>query len=113
MPKYISILFLTSILFIVRASSTGSSFLRNENENPGENEARNLGMMMMSSKSRKTRNNMGKQRKIHLKVTNLSFQQPFSGVFVMTHNAMAPPLFTPGETSSEALALLAENGKLF
>ena len=52
-------------------------------------------------------------RVIRLKVTNLSFQQPFGGVFVMTHNDRAPPLFTLGEEASEPLALLAENGKLY
>ena len=51
-----------------------------------------------------------KKDTITLKVTNLSWQQPFGGVFVMTHNAHVDPLFTLGEEASEELALLAENG---
>ena len=51
-----------------------------------------------------------KKDTITLKVTNLSWQQPFGGVFVMTHDAHVDPLFTLGEEASEELALLAENG---
>lgn len=47
---------------------------------------------------------------ITLKVTNLSFQQPFGGFFVATHNEKTPPLFTFGDAASPELALLAEDG---
>lgn len=47
---------------------------------------------------------------ITLMVTNISFQQPFGGFFVATHNQYAPPLFVLGEESSPELAILAENG---
>lgn len=49
-------------------------------------------------------------RSITLKITNLSFLQPFSPMFVMVHNADAIPLFTLGEEPSVALQILAENG---
>ena len=48
--------------------------------------------------------------KITLKVTNLSWQQPFGGVFVMTHKKKVDPLFVLGEPSTDELAILAENG---
>lgn len=47
---------------------------------------------------------------ITLKVTNLSFQQPFGPFFVATHNKRAPPLFVLGEEASPELARLAEDG---
>ena len=47
---------------------------------------------------------------ITIKITNLSFQQPFGPFFVMTHNEEVPPLFTLGEASSPELGFLAENG---
>jgi hypothetical protein len=45
-----------------------------------------------------------------LTVTNESYNQPFSGVFVMVHNEKAEPLYVHGKQSSEALARLAEHG---
>lgn len=47
---------------------------------------------------------------ITLQVTNLSFQQPFGGFFVATHNQFAPPLFEFGKPASPELAVLAEDG---
>lgn len=47
---------------------------------------------------------------ITLKITNLSYQQPFGPMFVMVHNADAIPLFTLGEEASVALQILSENG---
>ena len=47
---------------------------------------------------------------IILKITNLSYQQPFGGFFVATHNEYADPLFVLGEPSSPELAVLAEDG---
>ena len=46
---------------------------------------------------------------ITVKVTNLSFQQPFGGFFVATHNQLTPPLFVLGDESSPELARLAED----
>ena len=46
-----------------------------------------------------------------LKITNLSYMQPFSGIFVAIHNEHAPPLFELGSPASEELARLAEDGK--
>ena len=53
----------------------------------------------------------GKSMKtISIKFTNLAFQQPLSGFFVLTHNKHAEPLFTLGAPASDALARLAEDG---
>jgi hypothetical protein len=51
-----------------------------------------------------------KGKSLTLTVTNESFNQPFSGVFVMVHNEFAAPLYVRGKQSSEALAMLAEHG---
>ena len=48
---------------------------------------------------------------ITLKVTNLSFLQPFGAFFVAIHNEHAPPLFTLGSPATPELARLAEDGK--
>ena len=47
---------------------------------------------------------------ITLKITNLSFLQPFGPLFVMVHNADAIPLFTLGTEPSVNLQILAETG---
>lgn len=47
---------------------------------------------------------------ITLKITNLSFLQPFGPLFVMVHNADAIPLFTLGIEASVNLQILAETG---
>ena len=49
-------------------------------------------------------------RTLTLTVINESFNQPFSGFFVMVHNSNAKRLYVRGQPSSEPLALLAENG---
>ena len=49
-------------------------------------------------------------RSITLKITNLSFNQPLSPMFVVVHNADAVPLYTLGGPASVALSILAENG---
>jgi hypothetical protein len=45
-----------------------------------------------------------------LKITNLSFLQPFGPFAVIIHNDQVPPLFTLGSPSSPELARLAEDG---
>jgi Spondin_N len=45
-----------------------------------------------------------------IKITNLSYRQPFSHTFVMTHNSSAAPLFALGRPSTPAFAYLAEIG---
>ena len=47
---------------------------------------------------------------VTLKITNLSYKQPFSAMFVMVHNADAIPLFTLGTPAAVNLQILAENG---
>ena len=47
---------------------------------------------------------------ITLKITNLTYLQPFSSFVVVSHNRDADPLFVLGQQASEELALLAENG---
>jgi len=47
---------------------------------------------------------------VTLKITNLSYKQPLSAMFVMVHNTDATPLFALGSTPSVALQILAENG---
>ena len=47
---------------------------------------------------------------ITLKITNLSYLQPFGPMFVMVHNADAIPLFTLGTEPSVNLQILAETG---
>lgn len=47
---------------------------------------------------------------ITLKITNLTYLQPFSSFVVVSHNRDADPLFVLGQEASEELALLAENG---
>ena len=49
-------------------------------------------------------------RTLSLRIINQTFQQPFSPFFVMVHNDQAEPLYTRGVQSSEALAILAEDG---
>jgi hypothetical protein len=48
--------------------------------------------------------------KYTVRIDNLSFQQPLGGIFVMTHNNDAEPLYEMGEEASEPLAILAETG---
>lgn len=47
---------------------------------------------------------------VTLKVSNLSYNQPLSAMFVMVHNTNAVPLFSLGSAPSVALQILAENG---
>ena len=47
---------------------------------------------------------------VTLKITNLTYLQPFSSFIVVSHNRDADPLFVLGQQASEELALLAENG---
>lgn len=47
---------------------------------------------------------------VTLTVTNLSFEQPFSGFFVMVHNDDAAPLYIAGTAATPQLASLAEDG---
>jgi hypothetical protein len=47
---------------------------------------------------------------VTLKITNLTFRQPFSGFIVVLHNRDADPLFVLGEEASQELAMLAEDG---
>jgi len=47
---------------------------------------------------------------ITLKITNLTYQQPFSSFIVILHNRDADPLFVLGEEASNELAILAEEG---
>eukprot|EP00977_Amphora_coffeiformis_P006673 scaffold1453_cov195-Amphora_coffeaeformis.AAC.9 len=76
-----------------------------------------LSLLASSAASRsmsgeKTKKNFIKRRTktFKLKITNLTFQQPFGGFFVMTHNSNADPLFTLGDMSTPELGDLAENG---
>lgn len=48
--------------------------------------------------------------KYTVRIDNLTFQQPLSSFFVMTHNNDAEPLYEMGEQASEPLAILAEGG---
>jgi len=52
----------------------------------------------------------GKIRAIDMYVTNIAYQQPFSGFFIMVHDDEVPPLYKLGQNASAALANLAENG---
>jgi Spondin_N len=45
-----------------------------------------------------------------IKITNLSYRQPFGHTFVMTHNSTAAALFAIGRPSTPAFAYLAEIG---
>lgn len=63
--------------------------------------------MMNNKKSSKSEYKKGY---IKLRITNISFQQPFGGFFVATHNDKAPRLFTLGSPASPELARLAEDG---
>ena len=100
------------VLVLLLAASVTNAHVAQEQEQQGAPKLRKLGMMMKSSMyKKKKKTTFVPPQTVTLKVTNLAFQQPFSGVFVMTHNAMTPPLFTLGEMSSEPLALLAEDGK--
>lgn len=64
-----------------------------------------------SSSLKKSSKKKGMDTKmVTLKVTNLSYQQPFSPFFVMVHNSDAGPLYVPGQEASSALAILAEDG---
>ena len=47
---------------------------------------------------------------VSLKITNLTYRQPFSGFLVVLHNRDADPLFVFGEEASRELAVLAEDG---
>lgn len=47
---------------------------------------------------------------ITLKITNLTYLQPFSSFIVILHNRDADPLFVLGEEASTELAVLAEDG---
>jgi hypothetical protein len=47
---------------------------------------------------------------VTLKITNLTFRQPFSSFLVVLHNRDADPLFVFGEEASQELAMLAEDG---
>ena len=47
---------------------------------------------------------------VTLEITNLSYQQPFSEFFVMSHNDRIDPLFTLGQEATADLARLAEDG---
>lgn len=47
---------------------------------------------------------------ITLEITNLSYKQPLSAMFVVVHNGDATPIYTLGEPPSVALSILAENG---
>ena len=47
---------------------------------------------------------------ITLKITNLTYLQPFSSFLVILHNRDADPLFVLGEGASDELAVLAEDG---
>lgn len=99
--KIISTLLLSLALWPVAAEHRGASLRRQLGKK------KKNGMMGMMGRGS---DDVFQRESIMLKVTNLAFQQPFGGVFVMTHNAMADPLFTLGEESTEELALLAENG---
>ena len=48
--------------------------------------------------------------KYTVRIDNLTFQQPLSSFFVMTHNNDAEPLYEMGEEASTPLATLAEDG---
>ena len=67
-----------------------------------------------SKKKKKNQQNnhkkSSKKKTLKLKITNISFQQPFGGFFVATHTSKAPPLFTLGSPASHELARLAEDG---
>lgn len=52
----------------------------------------------------------GELLSVTLKITNLSYQQAFSPMFIMVHNEDTLPLFTLGEGASVPLSILAENG---
>lgn len=53
---------------------------------------------------------MMKRTKLHVKVKNLTFNQPFSGFIVAVHNSNADPLYEFGEEAAMELASLAEDG---
>jgi hypothetical protein len=46
---------------------------------------------------------------VTLKITNLTYKQPFGPLFVMIHNGDANPIFELGEAPSENLQILAED----
>jgi hypothetical protein len=48
--------------------------------------------------------------KYTVRIDNISFQQPLSSFFVMTHSDDAEPLYEMGEPASKSLAILAEDG---
>lgn len=52
----------------------------------------------------------GRDRKVNITVSNLAFQQPFSGIFVVVHDEDTAPLYELGKPASPGLANLAENG---
>jgi hypothetical protein len=47
---------------------------------------------------------------VTLKITNLTYKQPFGPFFVMIHNASVIPIFQLGEAPSQTLRILAEDG---
>jgi hypothetical protein len=67
--------------------------------------------MGMGSKKGSSKGRDGEE--LYLTVTNLAYQQPFSGFFVMVHNADVDPLFTLGMAVTEELAVFAEDGNPF
>jgi len=69
---------------------------------------RTLGGSSKSGKSKKKED--GGMQTLTLSVLNQAFGQPFSPFFVMVHNSKADPLYVRGQSASEALATLAEDG---
>lgn len=75
------------------------------------------GLMRKGGKKGSKGGNMGMSssssddgEKLTLTIVNESFNQPFSGFFVMVHNSETEPLYRRGQPSSDALATLAEDG---
>lgn len=54
--------------------------------------------------------NGGTGYEVTLRVTNLTYLQPFSGFVVLLHSREADPLFVLGQEASEELRVLAEDG---
>jgi len=53
---------------------------------------------------------MAARRTYKIRIDNLSFNQPFGGIFVSTHGRHTPALFKFNEPASPELAILAEDG---
>ena len=95
--------FAASLLF---ASAT--VFANSTDERTPSNQLLEQHQRRLRKKSKKGRGRG--ERELTLRIINQTFQQPFSNFFVMVHNEYTDPLYARGETSSDELATLAEEG---